>query len=621
MNSKLLESYRLRKRLEKLEHIVYERSMGRGGAPSIAMNMWTFLMDNGPSTREEIDAGLGPRYSNNPTINSYLKANLITKQGDRYVANPDYNWDDVGVIARNIPSDIKQMFQNMSNTGEPSIEEPVRSARQPQAPRSRRRAVKPNIFSKKVEEVQAALDEGVTVDVRDAKERTPIEVACRAAKGDTGAVIKLLLDHGADPNTACPIKPAVYYTVIYNNKEGTLALANAGADLAIVGKNDTLLNNIIYSGLFSEKEIAGMITEDFMKNFLDRHFGLANLLATGCGKFNNPELFLDRLISTAYKVTDKPEVIDEYLSVGIASKHWYMVASALERNGRAIKLDTHSKYLTNQITKDSKIADKIYTLVEKVGNGIIKTTNLASYCIAAIEICNKYNKPVKVLENLLTQNIFNEFSSEQQWKVLLLAISEASTTSGTNSTLIKCISKLKFSRPKGDIELYRIISAYELLIMQTYNKVPNQVTRLVCKKIKPYVDLMDNEEIRAIANMHDRLFIAEMIDAGLGEELAGCLSMSKECRQELEKAGISNIGERRDSTRADLIKDVVRRIRSDSMNQATRQLIDKDPEILSDKRIQDALNDPSNIDSVTATLLKRQYAQWAASAEKPKYDM
>ena len=37
----------LERRVRKLERLIYERSVGPHG-PSIAMNIWNFLMDHGP---------------------------------------------------------------------------------------------------------------------------------------------------------------------------------------------------------------------------------------------------------------------------------------------------------------------------------------------------------------------------------------------------------------------------------------------------------------------------------------------------------------------------------------------------------------------------------------------
>jgi hypothetical protein len=183
----LLDNYKLRKRLEKLESLAYEKTSWRG-EPSKAYLLWKYLMDNGPQTVSNVQSEFPPKISSNTAINFFASNNLIYKNGNTLSANTDYNWEDVGVIPRTAQQETISDMMNGSQ-GDDSVEDesPVRS----RATRARR--VKANIFSKKPEEVQAALDEGTAIDVRDDKGRTPIEVACCARKGDTGAVIKLYL--------------------------------------------------------------------------------------------------------------------------------------------------------------------------------------------------------------------------------------------------------------------------------------------------------------------------------------------------------------------------------------------------------------------------------------------
>lgn len=51
MSNSLLEKYKLQKRLDVIESLIIERSVGRGGEPSNAMKVWRLLTDNGPMTR------------------------------------------------------------------------------------------------------------------------------------------------------------------------------------------------------------------------------------------------------------------------------------------------------------------------------------------------------------------------------------------------------------------------------------------------------------------------------------------------------------------------------------------------------------------------------------------
>ena len=56
MRDSLLEKYKLQKRLEVIESLITERSIGRGGEPSNAMKVWQLLTDNGPMTKQQIQS-------------------------------------------------------------------------------------------------------------------------------------------------------------------------------------------------------------------------------------------------------------------------------------------------------------------------------------------------------------------------------------------------------------------------------------------------------------------------------------------------------------------------------------------------------------------------------------
>lgn len=89
----------LEKRIRRLEKLMNERSTNRG-EPSNVFAVWKYLMDNGPSTSADIKNQFPP--SKRATISSVLtnaiKDDCIRKQGFNLVANPDYEWDDIGVV-------------------------------------------------------------------------------------------------------------------------------------------------------------------------------------------------------------------------------------------------------------------------------------------------------------------------------------------------------------------------------------------------------------------------------------------------------------------------------------------------------------------------------------------
>lgn len=89
----------LEARIRRLEKLVSEKSVNRG-EPSNAFLVWQFLMDNGPSSSAAIKDSFPPskRATIASVLTNALKDDCIRKQGALLVANPDYNWDDVGII-------------------------------------------------------------------------------------------------------------------------------------------------------------------------------------------------------------------------------------------------------------------------------------------------------------------------------------------------------------------------------------------------------------------------------------------------------------------------------------------------------------------------------------------
>lgn len=617
MKSNLLYWYKLDKKIAKLERLVTERSVGRGG-PSKAYQIWDYLMNNGPKSVSDLKSALPKDITN--FINFFADNNLLSKDGNMISANTNYKWDDVGVIPRTAQQELMNDLRNAPDISSldsgDTAEEPSAPTR---APRARR--VKANIFSKKVEEVKAALDEGVDVNTEDDKGRTPLMVACMARKGDTGAVIKLLLDNGADPNVVST-RPAVTYAVMFQNKDGVIALANAGANLAVYGKDDrSLMFSIIGSGLFNTNEVNSMITEDYIKELKERRdiYGgnLTNLLGFGYNKLDSATSYVNHLVDVTIKALGK-ESAARHLYPDLDSAYWLLTANALERNGVAILFNDSMRYV-KEISNNKQIADKIYDLAEKVSNGSIAAFNLAGLCKAVVAICNKYNKSPSILSGILTQSSFDAFNAKDQWVMLQSAIYTEHYFGGNSSALVQCLTKLKFKAPESEA----VSDVINTFCIEVSNYSPSDLlVRLVCRKLRPYTNLLSKHNIYIIANSANYRFIDAMVDAGIGEDLAREPHMSDICRSVLRSNDIVTADNTQQSDDVNLVRSIVKHIANDTMSTSVRQAINENPAVLSNDKIQDALNDPSNADSVTARQLKRQYDQWAALPEnKKKYDL
>ena len=196
MKSNLLHRYKLEKKIAKLEKLVLERSVGRGGGPSKAYQIWDYLMNNGPKSVSDLKSALPKDITN--FINFYADNNLLNKDGDMISANANYKWDDVGIIPRTAQQEMINSLRDggIPDTTDISEEPPTRSARAP-----RQRAVKQNLFSRKFDEVKAAVDAGQDVNQTNDKGQTPLLFTANSKAGNNSDIIEYLLTHGANLNS------------------------------------------------------------------------------------------------------------------------------------------------------------------------------------------------------------------------------------------------------------------------------------------------------------------------------------------------------------------------------------------------------------------------------------
>ena len=132
---------KLEARVARPEKLIIEKSVGRGSKPSNAMKVWSLLRDNGPMTRQQIQgSGLSATATAGASLKFFVDNDLLIKNGDKFAANLDYKWDDIGVIPRTAQQEIMNSVKNVPiDSAEPSV--PKQSRR---ASNSTKRALKAN---------------------------------------------------------------------------------------------------------------------------------------------------------------------------------------------------------------------------------------------------------------------------------------------------------------------------------------------------------------------------------------------------------------------------------------------------------------------------------------------
>lgn len=102
MNNRMQRALLLEKRLSRIEKLVKnERSVNRLGEQSVAFQIWKFLMDNGPKSSSEIkDIFPSDKRRMIATVqHDMVEKDCIRRNGQMYTANPDYEWDDIGILS------------------------------------------------------------------------------------------------------------------------------------------------------------------------------------------------------------------------------------------------------------------------------------------------------------------------------------------------------------------------------------------------------------------------------------------------------------------------------------------------------------------------------------------
>lgn len=626
---KLVEAYRLEKKIAMLE-----RSVGRGG-PSIAMNMWKFLSDNGPSTIADIEAGLGSRYSNGPTIKSYLDAGLITKQGDRYAANPDYEWDDVGKIERPGLSlkDIKAAIDNgeiVSDEDLPDDDVPEKPQRQPRA-----RAVKANIFSRKFDEVKAAVDSGVDVNSQNASGKTALQYALMSDKPDTAKIVKYLLDHNASLDNYATGKPLIFEAIKNNNHEAAEALIEHGVNvIEQMYKNKTVYDQIITYGYTGDLKPFAAYDSNTYSYFYDMqmHAMLADAYNGGLNESKVLE-FIDKMMDLIINKSSDNLFYNNFSDT-------LKLELSVNKNdiSKSVILSKLAKAkLWSRAFKGISDLNELYSLIEKAYNEKWKLVdcNQGEFNEMAINTAssagvNKFDSDMIV--EMLTPSAIESASSTNKHFIYNL-VSVAAFKQRNSAT--KILSSIAKSKTVIDTETIDRVIRY---LASRNNPSEKEFTKAGCRLLgaalkNNYMSAksLSTYTLKFIAECNNEYFIEFLVENGFGERLSAdriATYASEECKKVLKEHGFE-VGTKafdfdKDNRDDWNIRHIVRGIIEDESDREFRSLLKTQPELLDDPRIAQTANDPKYRNSFTAKLIQRAIADREEAknndASKPKYD-
>lgn len=613
MVNSLLEKYKLQKRLEVIESLIAERSLGRGGEPSNAMKVWQLLTDNGPMTKQQIQSsGLSATATATASLNFYVANNLLTKTGDRFAANPDYAWDDVGVIPRTAQQELMNSLRDapiVDDEDEIPVETATKGRTKIEPRQPRVKEAKQNLFSRKYDEVKAAIDAGQDCRIANDNGVTPLVYACRDKKNQSANIVKLLLDHGANPNDLDGKRPVIFTALENRDYDVVKELASHGADLDVFYKgmipivyainngvtDDTLLALVkpkaieiggrwsLVLGLISDRHLEGNISDSLYNAIVDKMFdGVSTdtLYRFVSGKIITSELNQD-VMTVTNKFTSRGELppIDPFWEWG----HSY---------------------------KDVKALNNYYKLLVRAANGELKVREAGKFLAYCDGVCDALGKPNDFAFKFITDEWLRQANPNSLKSVVISCIDAKDT-----NTLIK-VAKIKPERLNASL-----IVNY-LAMSDADNKVTAAACRILNSCLRKSSTALSESAIDNVRKTKNAYLVEYLFDRGFADyilygirDAENSSELSQTVRSVIKDLGIQtkdwSIGSVRrqydNSRRRDaMIDSIVIKIETDEWDRECERYVTNDPSVLLDERIQKALDNNNN---VTSRQLKQRIAR------------
>ena len=620
MKDSLLEQYKLQKRLEVLESLIVEKSVGRGGEPSNAMKVWQLLTDNGPMTRQQIQSsGLSATATAGASLNFYVAHDLLTKTGDRFAANPDYAWDDVGIIPRTAQQELVNSLRDIPNVDdidEVPVEPPTkgRTPREPRQPRVRE--VKQNLFSRKYDEVKAAIDAGQDCKAANDKGVTPLVHACRDPKNQSANIVKLLLDHGANPNDLDGKRPVLFTALTRRDYDVVKELASHGADLETIYRHDYPVMYAMNDGVTDDTLLAlvkpkaldsGRCWTPFLDEISGRH--LEGRISDSLYNAIIDKMFDGVSTDNLYRNVRSTPITSEL------NKDVMTIANKFTSRGELPPIGAYWWRYSNR--NSAKALNNYYKLLVRAANGELKVRHADDFFRYCDEICVALNKPNDFAFKFITDEWLRQANPDSLYAVIINCINKNDT-----NTLIK-IAKIKPD----------YIDSSGIVHHLATNNVNKQVTAATCRILNSSLRTgsfsLSHYAIIRVRATNNAYLVEYLFDRGFADDILYGIKdvenstiLSSTVKSVVKDLGIrtkdwddDNVRRQMDNARRhdSMVNSIVNKIEDDEWNRDCERYITEDPSILSDERVQKALDDNNN---VTSRQLKQRIARMPKDPDK-----
>lgn len=477
--------------------------------------------------------------------------------------------------------------------------------------RSMLEAVKPNIFSKNINAVKAAVEDGEKVNQTDSKGRTPLICLAVSKSPGLGEVASYLLDHGANILAYYNNLNAYELACKYHNESVIEAMLKSDAIKNIADPFDCLVKYKMYTGQNGDLVALAAAADNQTYKYGD-HLELYMAMESNCITRSQYEEFITSWIenTTHVPATIRSEAVTKELENGITAS-----MEAFAKKFNILFCENSYTYIASSMSEDT--AETLLSLYKQAAAGKLKVYGaLSIFNINVNVLCKKTGESTDFLGDLYTPAFIKSMLSGDQDKLFYRALND------DNKNLLQNIVAAKISRDGGDI-INSIIS-----LVNPKNK---DITRLALRLLDKSYELNNTDFVR-IARCGNKYLIAYFVDKGYGEDLALQDRISEVCKEVLADNDI-DIQQTKDSYKGNidkdyakisrniLIKDMVNKITHDTWGRYYDQEIAKDPSILLDDRVVKAIEDSEKEGGAIARQLRRRLDAIISSMPKDLYDM
>lgn len=476
--------------------------------------------------------------------------------------------------------------------------------------RSMLEAVKPNIFSKNINAVKAAVEAGEKVNQTDSKGRTPLICLATSKSPGLGEVTSYLLDHGANILANYNNMNAYELACKYNNESVMGAMLKSDAIKNIANPFDYLVKYKMYTDPNGDLVALAAAADSQTYKYGD-HLELYRAMESNCITRSQYEEFITNWIENTPLVpaTIRSEAVTKELENGITAS-----MEAFAKKFNILFCENRYTHIASSMSEDT--AETILSLYKQATAGKLKVYgSLSTFNINVNVLCKITGESTDFLGDLYTSAFIKSMRDDDQGKLFNRALNDG------NKNLLKNIVDAKISRYGGDI-------INSIILVNPKNK---EITRLALRLLDRSYELNNTDLVR-IARCGNKYLIAYFVDKGYGEDLALQDRISEVCKEVLDDNDI-DIQQTKDSYKGNidkdyakisrniLIKDMVNKITHDTWGRYYDQEIEKDPSILLDDRVVKAIEDSEKEGGAIARQLRRRLNAIRSSMPKDLYDM